>query len=203
MTSYKRNNVPSHAPIFVEQLVRTEDIKNNISSRESIDWCWLTSSILSLATRKTKLRTTSSGWGNSPVRLTTLSSVFLSTRGPKVAQTWRKSGGGGGWRHALYKCVYTSWGFFITFEVMNTWLWSIFGCKVVQSVPLAMKPKLDIPCPLLNVCTAYTKFQIDISNHIVWKTIKSGKLRRTEGRTDGRKLVWHNTTVFRTGVSKT
>ena len=42
-----------------------------------------------------------------------------------------------------------------------------------------MKLKLDMSCHLLN---AYTKFQIDISKHV---EKKSGKLGRTDGRTDG------------------
>ena len=41
-----------------------------------------------------------------------------------------------------------------------------------------MKLKLDMSCHLLN---AYTKFQIDISKHV---EKKSGKLGRTDGRTD-------------------
>ena len=41
-----------------------------------------------------------------------------------------------------------------------------------------MQLKLDMSCHLLNV---YTKFQIDISKHV---EEKSGKLRRTDGRTD-------------------
>ena len=38
--------------------------------------------------------------------------------------------------------------------------------------------KLDMSCHLLNV---YTKFEIDISKHV---EEKSGKCRRTDGRTD-------------------
>ena len=41
-----------------------------------------------------------------------------------------------------------------------------------------MKLKLDMSCHLLN---AYTKFEIDISKHV---EKKSGKLGRTDGRTD-------------------
>ena len=51
-------------------------------------------------------------------------------------------------------------------------------------------------CQLLNV---YTKFQIDISKHV---EDKSGKRRRTDGRTDGRTLPRHNTSRFSNGRIK-
>ena len=69
--------------------------------------------------------------------------VFLSARGPKIAQPWRKSVGS---RHSQYKCVYQIWGFYMIFKAMNAdkWLWYIFGCKVGQSVPIGMKLELDV-----------------------------------------------------------
>ena len=43
------------------------------------------------------------------------------------------------------------------------WLWSIFGCKVGQSVPIRMKLELNLWHHLLD---EYTKFEIDISRHV-------------------------------------
>ena len=62
----------------------------------------------------------------------------------------------------------------------KNWVWPTFVCKLGQSDPIVMKRKLDMLCHLLIV---YTKFQIDISKHV---EKKSGKLRRTSGRTDRR-----------------
>ena len=72
------------------------------------------------------------------------------------------------------------------------WVWPTFGCKLGQSDPIVMQLKLDMSCHLLNV---YTKFQIDISKHV---EEKSGK----RGRTDGRTLPRHNTSVFSNGRIK-
>ena len=69
------------------------------------------------------------------------------------------------------------------------WVWPTFGCKLGQSDPIVMQLKLNMSCHLLNV---YTKFEIDISKHV---EEKSGK----RGRTDGRTLPRHNTSVFQTG----
>ena len=66
---------------------------------------------------------------NSPFR------VFLSTRGPKIAQAWQKSIGVK--TLTIWVCVYQIWGLYITFKAMNAdkWLWPIFGCKVSQKCP--------------------------------------------------------------------
>ena len=71
--------------------------------------------------------------------------VFLSARGPKIAQPWWKSVGINS-RHSQYKCVYQIWGLYMIFKAMNAdkWLWPIFGCKVGQSVPIGMKLELDM-----------------------------------------------------------
>ena len=45
----------------------------------------------------------------------------------------------------------------------DKWLWLIFDYKGGQSVSIGMKFELDVWHHLLN---AYTKFQIDISNHV-------------------------------------
>ena len=99
---------------------------------------------------------------NSPLR------VFLSTRGPKIAQSWQKSMA----VKTLFECVYQIWGLYIIFKAMNAdkWLWPIFGCKVGQSVQIGMKLELDVWHHPLDV---YTKFQTDISQHV---QKKSGKL---------------------------
>ena len=68
--------------------------------------------------------------------------VFLSARGPKIAQPWRKSVR----IKTQYKCVYQIWGLYMIFKTMKAdkWLWPIFGCKVGQSVPIGMKLELDV-----------------------------------------------------------
>ena len=93
--------------------------------------------------------------------------VFLSTRGPKIAQAWQKSVG-----IKTLECVYQIWGLYIIFKAMNAdkWLWLIFGCKVGQSVEIGMKLELDVWHHPLDV---YAKFQTDISQHA---QKKSGKL---------------------------
>ena len=75
--------------------------------------------------------------GNTPFQ------VFLSARGPKIAQPWRKSEGS---RHIQYKCVYQIWGLYMIFKAINAdkWVWPIFRCKVGQSVPIGMKLELDV-----------------------------------------------------------
>ena len=95
--------------------------------------------------------------------------VFLSTRGPKIAQAWQKSIGV---KTLIFECVYQIWGLYIIFKAMNAdkWLWPIFGCKVGQSVQIGMKLKLDVWHHPLNV---FAKFQTDISQHV---QKKSGKL---------------------------
>ena len=94
---------------------------------------------------------------NSPYR------VFLSTRGPKIAQAWQKS------RHSLIECVYQIWGLYIIFKAMNAdkWLWPIYGCKVGQSVQIGIKLELDMWNHPLDV---YAKFQNDISQHVQKKS---------------------------------
>ena len=69
-----------------------------------------------------------------------------------------------GSRFLLYKCVYKTWDLYMIFKAMNAdkWLWYIFGCKVVQNVPIWMKLKLDVCHHLLNL---YIQFQTDISKH--------------------------------------
>ena len=76
---------------------------------------------------------------NSPFR------VFLSTRGPKIAQAWQTSIA----VKTLFECVYQIWGLYIIFKAMNAdkWLWPIFGCKVGQSVQIGMKLELDVTPP--------------------------------------------------------
>ena len=100
---------------------------------------------------------------NSPFR------VFLSTRGPKIAQAWQKSIGV---KTLTIECVYQIWGLYIIFKAMNAdkWLWLIFGCKVGQSVQIGMKLEFDVWHHPLDV---YAKFQTDISQHV---QKKSGKL---------------------------
>ena len=60
--------------------------------------------------------------GNTPFQ------VFLSARGPKIAQLWRKSVGS---RHIPYKCVYQIWGLYMIFKAINAdkWLWPILAVK--------------------------------------------------------------------------
>ena len=88
--------------------------------------------------------------------------MFLSTRGPKIAQAWRKSVGS---RHSLFECVYQIWGLYITFKAMNAHklLWPIFGCKIGQNFQIGMKLDLDMWHYLQDL---YTKFQTDISKHV-------------------------------------
>ena len=102
---------------------------------------------------------------NSPFR------VFLSTRGPKIAQAWQKSIGVK--TLTIWVCVSNLRPLiYIIFKAMNAnkWLWPIFGCKVGQSVQIGMKLKLDVWHHPLDV---YAKFQTDISQHV---QKKSGKL---------------------------
>ena len=100
---------------------------------------------------------------NSPIR------VFLSTRGPKIAQAWQKSIGVK--TLTIWVCVSNLRPLYI-FKAMNAdkWLWPILGCKVGQSVQIGMKLELDVWHHPLNV---YAKFQTDISQHV---QKKSGKL---------------------------
>ena len=95
--------------------------------------------------------------------------VFLSTRGPKIAQAWQESIGV---RHSPFQCVYQIWGLYIIFKAMNAdkWLWPIFGGKVGQSVQIGMKLELDVWHHPLDV---FAKFQTDISQHL---QKRSGKL---------------------------
>ena len=67
--------------------------------------------------------------------------VFLSARGPKIAQPWRKSVGIK--TLTISVCV---WDLYMIFKAMNAdkWLWPILGCKVGQSVPIGMKLELDV-----------------------------------------------------------
>ena len=69
--------------------------------------------------------------------------VFLSARGPKIAQAWRKSVR---IKTLTNKCVYQIWGLYMIFKGIyaDKWLWPIFGCKVGQSVPIGMKLELDV-----------------------------------------------------------
>ena len=58
----------------------------------------------------------------------------------------------------------------------DKWLWPIFGSKVGQSVPIGMK--LDVYNHLLHI---YTKFEIDISQHIEKKSpenFEKSKMRK-------------------------
>ena len=68
--------------------------------------------------------------------------VFLSARGPKIAQPWRKSVR----IKTLTIQVYQIWGLYMIFKAMNAdkWLWPISGCKVDQSVLIEMKLELDV-----------------------------------------------------------
>ena len=70
--------------------------------------------------------------------------VFLSARGPKTAQPWRKSVGIK--TLTIQVCVYQIWGLYMIFKAINAdkWLWPIFGCKVGQSVPIGMKLEHDV-----------------------------------------------------------
>ena len=60
--------------------------------------------------------------------------VFLSTRGPKIAQAWQTSVGS------------IIWGLYINFKAMyaDKWHWLICRCKVGQSVQIGMKLELDV-----------------------------------------------------------
>ena len=46
-----------------------------------------------------------------------------------------------------FKCVYQIWGPYMIFKAINAdkWLWTIFGCKVGQIIPIGMKLELSIP----------------------------------------------------------
>ena len=96
---------------------------------------------------------------NSPFR------VFLSTRGPKIAQASQKSIG----VKTHYLSVYQIWGLYIIFKAMHTdnWLWPIFGCKVGQSVQIRMKLEFDLWHHPLNV---YAKFQT--VSHNMYKKVR-------------------------------
>ena len=65
--------------------------------------------------------------------------VFLSARGPKIAQPWRKS-------VRIKTLTIEVCVLYMIFKGMNAdkWLWPIFGCKVGQSVPIGMKLELDV-----------------------------------------------------------
>ena len=100
---------------------------------------------------------------NSPFR------VFLSTRGPKIAQAWQKSIG----VKTLTICVYVpNLRPLYNFKAMNAdkWLWPVFDCKAGQGVQIGMKLELDVWHHPLDV---YAKFQTDISQHV---QKKNGKL---------------------------
>ena len=101
--------------------------------------------------------------------------VFLSARGPKIAQPWQKSVE----IKTLILWVYQIWGLYMIFKAMNAdkWLWPIFGCKVSQSVPIGMKLELDVKHRLLHV---YAKFQTDISTHLEKKPGKLRKIQNTK-----------------------
>ena len=76
------------------------------------------------------------------------SRVFLSTRGPTIAQAWQKS---------------------IGVKTLTIWVCTK-SVEVDQSVQIGMKLELDVWHHPLNV---YAKFQTDISKHV---QKKSGKL---------------------------
>ena len=88
--------------------------------------------------------------------------VFLSTRGPKIAQAWQKSVGVK--TLTIQVCVPNLRPLY-NFKAMyaNKWLWPIFGCKVGQSVQIGMKLELDVWHHPLDV---YAKFQTDMSKHV-------------------------------------
>ena len=92
---------------------------------------------------------------NSPFRM------FLSTRGPKIAQPWQKSIGVK--TLTIWVCVPNLTPLYIIFKAMNAdkLFWPIFGCKVGQSVQIGMKLKLDVWHHPQDV---YDKFQTDISH---------------------------------------
>ena len=103
--------------------------------------------------------------------------VFLSTRGPKIAQPWRKLVGV---KRSLYKCVYQIWGLYIIFEAMKMQkkaYWYIFGCKVGKKVSIGMQLDLDMWHHILNV---YSEFQIDISRHVEKKPGKLLKIQNAK-----------------------
>ena len=88
--------------------------------------------------------------------------IFVATKGPKIAQPWRKAV-----RFktiAMHVCVpnlkalYNFWG-----RNCRKILWPISGCKVDQSDLIVIKLLLDVWRCLPDV---YAKFQIDISNHV-------------------------------------
>ena len=93
---------------------------------------------------------------NSPFR------VFLSIRGPKIAQAWQKSVGA---RHSLFECVFLIWGLYIILRpLMQINDCDLFwGCKVGQSIRIGMILELDLWHHPLNV---YARFQTDISKHV-------------------------------------
>ena len=88
--------------------------------------------------------------------------VFLSTRGPKIAQAWQKSIGIK--TLTIWVCVPNLRPLY-NFKAMDAdkWLWHIFGCKVGQSVQIGMKLEVDVWHHPLDV---YDKFQTDISQHV-------------------------------------
>ena len=91
---------------------------------------------------------------NSPFR------VYLSTRGPKIAQTWRKSVG----VKTLTIWVFVPKPLYIfKATYADKCLWPTFGCKVGQGVQIGMKLELDVWHHPLDV---YAKCQIDISKHV-------------------------------------
>ena len=87
---------------------------------------------------------------------------FCPPEGQKFAQAWQKSIGV---KTLTIECVYQIWGLYIIFKAMNAdeWFWSIFGCKVGQSVQIGMKLEFDMWHHPLDV---YAKFQTDISQHV-------------------------------------
>ena len=88
--------------------------------------------------------------------------MFLSTRGPKIAQAWRKSVGVKAL--IIWVCV-PNLTLLYGFKAMDTdkWRWPIFGCKEGQNVQIGMILELDMWLYLLD---AYTKFHTDISKHV-------------------------------------
>ena len=68
---------------------------------------------------------------------------------------------------------------------MQQWIWPIFGCKVGQNDMVMMIPKFYVLFQQLNV---YTKFQIDVSNHVEYRW------------TDGWTSPQHHLTLFLTYI---
>ena len=72
--------------------------------------------------------------------------------------------------YQLWRIYLDLWG-----HDCEKWVWLTSGCKVSQINVIAMKPKLDMSCHLLNV---YTKYQIGISKHVeekIPKTLMDGR----------------------------